>query len=485
VSSGWNGPLEKIDDFRWRIPRSYANGMRVDGIIYADDKLIQQVRADQAPQQVANVAHLPGLVGPSMAMPDIHWGYGFPIGGVAAMDLEEGVVSPGGVGYDINCGVRLLRSDLQAAEIRKYLDALVLRLYQNIPCGVGASGKLKLSARDERTVLERGSSWAVEQGFGWNSDVEYTEDRGCLKGADPAALSPRALERGRPQLGTLGSGNHFLEIQEVVDIYDEEAAKVFGLQPGQAVVMIHSGSRGLGYQVCDDNLDRMVKAMPRYGIHLPDQQLSSVPVRSPEGKQYLAAMAAAANYAWTNRQLITHWVRESFEQVLGRSAGEMGMRQIYDVAHNIAKFETHRVDGQERPVLVHRKGATRAFGPGEPEVPESYREVGQPVIIPGDMGTASYLLAGTRQAMEQSFGSTCHGAGRVMSRHAAVRAGKGRRMVEEMSRMGVIVRSRDSKTLLEEAPEAYKNIDQVVQVVHGAGLSRKVARMKPLGVIKG
>lgn len=485
MSSGWNGPLEKIDDFRWRIPRSYANGMRVDGIIYADDKLIQQVRADQAPQQVANVAHLPGLVGPSMAMPDIHWGYGFPIGGVAAMDLEEGVVSPGGVGYDINCGVRLLRSDLQAAEIRKYLDALVLRLYQNIPCGVGASGKLKLSARDERTVLERGSSWAVEQGFGWNSDVEYTEDRGCLKGADPAALSPRALERGRPQLGTLGSGNHFLEIQEVVDIYDEEAAKVFGLQPGQAVVMIHSGSRGLGYQVCDDNLDRMVKAMPRYGIHLPDQQLSSVPVRSPEGKQYLAAMAAAANYAWTNRQLITHWVRESFEQVLGRSAGEMGMRQIYDVAHNIAKFETHRVDGQERPVLVHRKGATRAFGPGEPEVPESYREVGQPVIIPGDMGTASYLLAGTRQAMEQSFGSTCHGAGRVMSRHAAVRAGKGRRMVEEMSRMGVIVRSRDSKTLLEEAPEAYKNIDQVVQVVHGAGLSRKVARMKPLGVIKG
>ncbi len=485
MSSGWNGPLEKIDDFRWRIPRSYANGMRVDGIIYADDKLIQQVRADQAPQQVANVAHLPGLVGPSMAMPDIHWGYGFPIGGVAAMDLEEGVVSPGGVGYDINCGVRLLRSDLQAAEIRKYLDALVLRLYQNIPCGVGASGKLKLSARDERAVLERGSSWAVEQGFGWNSDVEYTEDRGCLKGADPAALSPRALERGRPQLGTLGSGNHFLEIQEVVDIYDEEAAKVFGLQPGQAVVMIHSGSRGLGYQVCDDNLDRMVKAMPRYGIHLPDQQLSSVPVRSPEGKQYLAAMAAAANYAWTNRQLITHWVRESFEQVLGRSAGEMGMRQIYDVAHNIAKFETHRVDGQERPVLVHRKGATRAFGPGEPEVPESYREVGQPVIIPGDMGTASYLLAGTRQAMEQSFGSTCHGAGRVMSRHAAVRAGKGRRMVEEMSRMGVIVRSRDSKTLLEEAPEAYKNIDQVVQVVHGAGLSRKVARMKPLGVIKG
>ena len=485
MTEAWNGPLEKIDDFRWCIPTSYAKGMRVPGLIYSDAEMLKQVRKDQAPQQVSNVAHLPGLLGYSMAMPDIHWGYGFPIGGVAGVDVEEGVISPGGVGYDINCGVRLVGTDLTISDVKDQMRLLVERLFQNIPCGVGSTSKLKLSFKEERTVLNGGSAWAIKQGFGWNEDIERTEQRGCIENADPSALSERAIQRGHNQLGTLGAGNHFIEIQQVEDIFDAEVAKAFGLKKGQITIMIHTGSRGLGYQVCDDNLDRMVRAMHRYQIVIPDKQLACAPVNSPEGKQYLAAMAAAANYAWTNRQIILHWIRESFEQVLGESAEKLGMHMIYDVAHNIAKFEEHTVNGKQKKVLVHRKGATRAFAAGHPDLPEKYRNVGQPVLIPGDMGTASYVLVGTQKAMEESFGSTCHGAGRVMSRHAAIKATQGRSIQRELENRGIIVRSRGKKTLDEEMPEAYKNIDKVVEIVHGAGLSRKVARMKPLGVIKG
>ena len=485
MSEAWNGPLEKIDAYRWRIPKSYAKGMRVPGLIYADEEMLKQVRRDQAPQQVVNVAHLPGLVGYSMAMPDIHWGYGFPIGGVAGVDVEEGVISPGGVGYDINCGVRLVRTNLTFPDVKDHVRSLVERFFQKVPCGVGSTSKLKLSHRDEQAVLRDGSVWAVKQGFGWNEDVERTEQGGCIGGADAGALSARALERGRPQLGTLGAGNHFLEIQEVTEVYDAEAASAFGLEKGQITVMIHTGSRGLGYQVCDDNLDRMVRAMNRYQIVLPDKQLACAPVNSPEGKQYFAGMAAAANYAWTNRQIILHWVRESFEQVLGQSAEKLGMHMVYDVAHNIAKFEEHIVDGKRRKVVVHRKGATRAFAAGHPDLPDKYRSVGQPVLIPGDMGTASYVLVGTERAMEESLGSTCHGAGRVMSRHAAIRATKGRAIDRELADRGIIVRSRGRDTLHEEVSEAYKDINHVVEIVHGAGLSKKVVKMRPLGVVKG
>ena len=481
----WKGPLEKVDDYRWRIPTSYQKGMRVPGLIYADEAMIRQVRGDQAPQQVANVAHLPGLLGPSLAMPDIHWGYGFPIGGVAGVDADEGVISPGGVGYDINCGVRLVRTNLEASDIKDAVRPLVERMFVNVPSGVGSTGKLKLSMKEEKAVLRDGARWAVKQGFGWNEDVDRTEQNGCLHGADPDALSSRALERGRPQLGTLGAGNHFLEIQEVDEIFDEAAAGAFGLYKGQVTVMIHTGSRGLGYQVCDDSLDRMVRAMNRYKINIPDKQLACAPVTSPEGRQYFAGMAAAANYAWTNRQLILHWVRESFEQVLKQPAERLGMHMVYDVAHNIAKFEKHTIGGRDVRVVVHRKGATRAFAAGHQDLPDVYRSVGQPVLIPGDMGTASYVLVGTQLAMEESFGSTCHGAGRVMSRHAAVRKTKGRAIDRELGDRGIQVRSRSWKTLHEEVPEAYKDIDKVVNVVHGAGISRKVARMRPLGVVKG
>jgi tRNA-splicing ligase RtcB len=420
-----------------------------------------------------------------MAMPDIHWGYGFPIGGVAGVDGETGVVSPGGVGYDINCGVRLIRTDLVRRDIQSKLRDLVTGLFRNIPCGVGSTSRLRLNRKEEQSVLKEGPRWAIQRGMGWKEDLERTEQQGKIEGADPDALSERALQRGVPQLGTLGSGNHFLEIQEVETIFDPEAARAFGLEKGQITVMIHTGSRGLGYQVCDDNLDRMVRAMNRFRIQLPDKQLACAPVNSPEGNQYLAGMAAAANYAWTNRQIILHWVRETFERILAQPAERMGMHMVYDVAHNIAKWEIHEVEGVPRKVLVHRKGATRAFGPGHPDLPLVYRGVGQPVLIPGDMGTASYVLRGTRMAMEESFGSTCHGAGRLMSRHAAIRATQGRSLRQELESKGIIVLSRGKRTLQEEVPDAYKDIDRVVEIVHGAGLSGKVARMRPLGVVKG
>ncbi|PLX90250.1 MAG: RNA-splicing ligase RtcB [Desulfuromonas sp.] len=476
--------LEQIDPCRWRIPRQ--GGMRTEGLVFASAGMIDQLRREQALEQVCNVACLPGIVGPAMAMPDIHWGYGFPIGGVAAFDAEEGVVSPGGVGYDINCGVRLLRSDLEAAAIEPTLARLADTLFQNIPSGVGSQRHdLKLSIAEEKKVLSRGAGWAVEQGFGTRADLDHTEAFGCIAGADPEAVSARALERGRAQLGTLGSGNHFIEVQKVEQLFDQQAAETLGLFPGQVTVSIHTGSRGLGYQVCDDSLKAMLKAARRYGIELPDRQLCCAPLTSREAKDYLAAMACAANFAFANRQLITSWVRETFETVLGKKSADLRLSVIYDVCHNIAKWEEHEREGRKRRLCVHRKGATRAFPPGHPETPAAYRGIGQPVLIPGDMGRYSYVLVGTAGALAETFGSTCHGAGRVLSRHAAKKAARGRDIIAELARQGIMVRAAGRATVAEEIPAAYKDVSEVVDVVEQAGIGKIVARLKPLAVIKG
>jgi tRNA-splicing ligase RtcB len=418
-------------------------------------------------------------------MPDIHWGYGFPIGGVAAFDIQEGVISPGGVGYDINCGVRAITTRLSWSDIKGRVDTLVGNLFRDIPSGVGSSGDLKLTMREEKKVLREGSQWAVKHGYGFPEDLVTTEDGGRMEGADPACLSDRALERGKAQLGTLGSGNHFLELEVVEEIFDEKVAQVFGLRPGQVVVMIHSGSRGLGYQVCDDFLARMVRHVNRLDFPLPDRQLACAYLGSDEGKEYYTAMACAANYAWANRQILTHWTRQTFERTLGMSPRELGMSLLYDVCHNIAKIEDFPVEGETRRVCVHRKGATRALPPGHHALPERYRITGQPVLIPGDMGTGSYILAGAEHALTNTFGSTCHGAGRVMSRSKAIKAGRKRSIGSEMAQRGVIVMATGKRTLLEEIPEAYKNVDEVVNIVHRAGLSKKVARLRAVGCIKG
>ncbi|MBI3020643.1 MAG: RtcB family protein [Candidatus Omnitrophica bacterium] len=481
----WTGPLEKIDDYRWRIPQSYSPGMRVPGLVFADEKLLADIKTDQSLQQVANVAHLPGIVKVSMAMPDIHWGYGAPIGGVAAFDVESGIVSPGMVGYDQNCGVRLVRTDLTVEDVQPKLRTLIASLFNDIPCGVGMSGDIRISKKDADRVMTQGSRWVISKGYGVAEDAAHTESQGCLDGADPSQVSERAFQRGSDQLGTLGSGNHFLEVQAVETVYDEQAANVLGLHSGHVTVMIHSGSRGFGYQICDDYLDVTERTMAKYGISVPDRQLACAPISSDEGQRYLGAMRCAANYAWSNRQCLMHLARLTFERVFGKSWEQLGMHLVYDVAHNIAKFETHRVEGRDQTVCVHRKGATRAFPPGHPETPEGYREIGQPVIIPGDMGRHSYVLVGTQQAMEESFGSCCHGAGRVMSRSEAVRQAAGRSIEQELERQGIIVMGRGRKGVAEEQPSAYKDVNDVVQVVHNAGLAKRVARMRPIGVIKG
>ena len=479
-------PLIKIDDFRWEIPKNFMPGMHVPGRIFCDEKLLQTVKKDQALLQVAHVAHLPGIVRYSLAMPDIHWGYGFPIGGVAATDPEkEGVISPGGIGFDINCGVRLLRTNLELAEVQPKLKKLIATLFNYVPCGVGQSGNIRISNQDRSKVVTQGAKWVVKQGYGTEDDLTYTEAGGTLDGADPDAVSQRAYERGKDQLGTLGSGNHFLEVQVVDRVFDENIAQRLGLQAGVVTIMIHSGSRGFGYQICDDYLDLMRKTLNQYQIRVPDPQLACAPLSSQEGKKYLSAMCAAANYAWANRQCLMHLTRDVFTCVFQKSWQEMEIYLIYDVAHNIAKFEKHRVDNKEKMLCVHRKGATRAFGPGHPELPEKYRDLGQPVVIPGDMGRNSYLLIGTKQAFDESFGTVCHGAGRVMSRSEAVRSSKGRRIEEELEKQGIIVMSRSSKGIAEEQPQAYKDVNDVVRVVDQAGLAKKVVRMRPLGVIKG
>lgn len=494
-------PLIKIDNFRWRIEKT--GSMRTEGLIFASEKMIPHICSEKAVEQVSNVATLPGIVGKSLAMPDVHWGYGFPIGGVAAFDLERGIISPGGVGYDINCGVRVLRTNLRKQDIT--VSDLVHRFFKNIPSGVGSTGKLTLNSSEMKNVLLKGAQWAIQKGFGSTEDINHTEENGCMEGADYEVVSARAIERGRSQLGTLGAGNHFLEIQEVVEIFDEKVAGVFGLFLGQITVMIHTGSRGLGYQICDDYLKILQSAVNRYQISLPDRQLACAPINSPEGKDYFSAMAAAANYAWANRQLITHWVREAFSQSAGKSIWQLGLEVVYDVAHNIAKFEEHIISNGDEPkgsdtpssinqshpkkntrrLLVHRKGATRSFSAGHSEIPRDYKSVGQPVIVPGTMGTSSFILVGTDLAMKETWGSSCHGAGRVMSRSQILKQVRGEQLKERLTNQGIMVLSDSWKTLAEEAPEAYKDVGEVVDVCHKAGIAKKVAKLKPLGVIKG
>jgi tRNA-splicing ligase RtcB len=478
--------VERITPYQWRIPPDARPGMRVPGIVYADDELMAQIRRDGSLEQVANGATLPGIVKASMAMPDIHQGYGLPVGAVVATDAERGVISPGGVGYDINCGVRLLRTDLERAAVAPRLAALVDALALAIPSGVGAGGRVRLGPRDERRgPVLRGARWAIEQGYGEAGDLGAIESHGTIPGADPDAVSSRAYERGRSQVGTLGSGNHFLEVQVVDEVLLPEVAAVLGLELGLVTVMIHTGSRGLGHQVCTDALGVMQGAMRRYGIGLPDRQLACAPVDAPEARAYLGAMRAAANFAFANRQCLAHFAREAFERTLGVAPRALGWRLVYDVAHNIAKEEEHEVDGRRRRVLVHRKGATRAFPPGHPELPDAYRAIGQPVLIPGDMGRYSYVLVGTEGSMRETFGSTCHGAGRVMSRTAAVKAARGRSIAGELAARGIVARASGREALAEEMPEAYKDVKSVVEVVERAGLSRVVARLRPLGVVKG
>jgi tRNA-splicing ligase RtcB len=476
--------IVRLTETVWEIPR--RGGMRVPGRVYASERMMHELRDDPALTQVANVAHLPGIVGAALAMPDIHWGYGFPIGGVAAVDADEGAISPGGIGFDINCGVRLVRTVLDAEDVAPHLGRIGDALYQAVPAGVGSSGAIpKLSGREETRILARGAAWAVSEGFGRASDLDATEERGCLAMADPEAVSETARERGRPQVGTLGSGNHFLEVQEVDAVRDAAAAAALGIRAGQLCLMIHSGSRGLGYQVCDDALRVMGRAMERYGIRMPDRQLACVPLSSPEGRAYLGAMAAAANFAWANRQVMQGLAEQALAAALGIGPERLGATLVYDVCHNIAKLEEHPVGRTRRRLCVHRKGATRAFGPGHPALPAHLRRLGQPVIIPGDMGRYSFLCLGTETAMAESFGTTCHGAGRLMSRAQAKKAGRGLDLVGELAGRGVTVRARSLPGIAEEMPWAYKDVAEVVDVVERAGLARVVARLRPRVVVKG
>jgi tRNA-splicing ligase RtcB len=475
--------LKKLDDYRWEIPKT--GNMRVPGIIYSSSSMIEDIRKDESLKQVANVATLPGIIRASLAMPDIHWGYGFPIGGVAAFDWDNGIISPGGVGYDINCGVRLAATLLKEEDLKGRVKDLADALYRNIPCGVGSTGSIKLSVKDQKKVLAQGSRWAATQGMGEHEDIAHTEDGGCMDNADPDVVSERALERGQKQLGTLGSGNHFLEVGIVEKIYQPDYASIFGLFEGQVTLILHSGSRGFGYQVCDDFLALMIKHVKKIGIDLPDRQLACAMIKSEEGMDYFNAMACAANYAWANRQILLHRSREVFQSFFGIGPKALGMKLVYDICHNIAKKETHFFEGKARQVCVHRKGAVRAFGPGHPSICQDYRSIGQPILIPGDMGTASYILVGTQKAMDETFGSTCHGAGRILSRKAALKAGRGRPIYRELEDKGIIVRWTGKSTLAEEMPEAYKDISRVVEVVHNAGISTKVAKLRPVAVIKG
>lgn len=483
--NGSDVKIERVRGCLWEIPRT--GRMRVPGRVFADDRLMDDIRREKSLDQVANVAHLPGIVSWSLAMPDIHWGYGFPIGGVAATDpAEGGVISPGGVGYDINCGVRLVTSRIERAEAASNIRRLVEALFQDVPCGLGSSGAIgKLSRIELADVAREGASWAVSRGYGSEGDLERTEERGRLAGADPDLVGSRAMKRGLDQLGTLGSGNHFMEVGWVDEVYDGSAARVFGLTEGTVTLFIHSGSRGFGYQICDDYLDVMQNSVERYGIELPDRQLACVPVESDEGRRYLSAMACAANYAWANRQVMMALAKRSVSRVLGRSEEDLGLRLLYDVCHNIAKLEEHSVGGRPRTLCVHRKGATRAFPRDHEKVPAVYRSVGQPVLVPGDMGTESYVCVGTEAAMSETFGSTCHGAGRVMSRSRARKTAGGRNLQAELADAGVYVMATGKGTLAEEMPSAYKDVSNVVDVMERAGIARKVARLRPMGVVKG
>jgi tRNA-splicing ligase RtcB len=475
--------LVQIDEVRWEIPRT--GKMRVPGLIYTDARTLPDIEKDESADQVFNVAQLPGIVGRSLAMPDVHWGYGFPIGGVAAFDEHEGVVSPGGVGYDINCGVRIALTGLKKESLYPKIRLLIDSLFAKVPSGVGSKGGIRLNKSELSKVLKAGAAWAVSQGMGEESDLDRIEAGGALKGADPSVVSDRAFERGKDQLGTLGSGNHFLEIGFIEKIFDEDTAARWGIFQDQVTIMVHSGSRGLGYQVCDDFLARMVKSVVVEGIELPDRQLACTRLHTPLAREYLGAMAAAANFAFANRQVLMHLVRTTWEKSLGISPRDLQFRLLYDVCHNIAKFETHTLNGEKKRVMVHRKGATRAFPKNHPELSEVYRSTGQPVLIPGDMGRASYILAGQEGAMNETFGSACHGAGRMLSRHEALRQTKGRSIERELQDRNVYPRWVGRKTLREEFPDAYKDVSIVVDVVQRAGLARRIAKIRPMGVVKG
>ncbi|MGC8837123.1 MAG: RtcB family protein [Anaerolineae bacterium] len=477
--------LKRIGKYIFEIPADFRSDMRVPARIYADDDLLEAALQDRSVEQLINTAALPGVVRYTLALPDIHQGYGPPIGGVIATRYPEGIISPGAVGYDINCGVRLLASNVRAEEVAPYMEDLLEALFRDVPSGVGIGGGIRLSAQEMDQVLERGAAWAVAKGYGTKDDLVRCEEQGAMPGADPRAVSGRARDRGKDQLGTLGSGNHFLEVQVVDEIYDPEVAEAFGLFPGQLAIQIHSGSRGLGHQVCTDYVQSFQSAVQKYGIRLPDRELVCAPLDSPEGRAYFGAMAASANFAWANRQCLAHLVRQTFDKVLSGKVKDRELRTVYDVAHNIAKLEEHEVDGRKMKLCVHRKGATRAFPPGHPAVPEPYRAVGQPVLVPGDMGTASYVLVGTERAMEETFGTSCHGAGRVLSRAAAKKKIRGEKLRQELEARGILVRAGSMPGLAEEAPDAYKDIERVVQVVHELGIARKVARLRPLAVMKG
>ncbi|HEX5481536.1 MAG TPA: RtcB family protein [Terriglobia bacterium] len=477
------GDIQKIDDYRWLIPRTSHPGMLTDALIYTDQNMLRDLAKDLSLEQAVNVAMLPGIVGRSMAMPDIHQGYGFPIGGVAATDPDEGgVISPGGVGFDINCGVRLLATSLNVDEVRPRVRDLVNQLFRDVPCGAGRKGAISISHQELDRVLVEGAAWMVGQEYGEPDDLEHCEENGAIDGADATAVSDRAKHRGLPQLGTIGSGNHFLEVQYVERIFEESAAQTLGLHLNQIAVLIHCGSRGLGHQACTDYLREMDENSAKYDYNLPDRQLACVPVHSREGQHYLAAMRASANFAWANRQGITHFTRQAFRRIF---SAETQVRVVYDVCHNIAKLERHSVNGREKNLMVHRKGATRAFPPQRPELPSHYQEIGQPVLIPGSMGTASYVLLGTEGAFRETFGTTCHGAGRLMSRTAAKKSEYAKNARERLEQQGILVRSETRDGIREEIPEAYKDVDAVVNIVHNAGISRRVARLRPLGVIKG
>ena len=481
----WNGKLEKIDDNRWKISKDQYPGMKTDAVIYSSEKLLEHVVQDNSPQQAANVACLPGIVGNSMAMPDIHWGYGFPIGGVAAVDAYGGSISPGGIGFDINCGVRLIKTDLTMDDIKGNVKPLMDALYKNVPSGLGSKGLTRITQNDLSEILEVGSKWAVENGFGWENDIKVTEEEGCMKDADQTGVGDKSRKRGLPELGSLGSGNHFLELDFVDRVFDEKTAKAFGLKKGCLTITVHCGSRGCGHQIATDYLQKMEHYVKTSNVELPDRQLACAPLNDRLGEEYYRAMCCGANYAWTNRQMITHWARESFEQVLGDSAENMGMDVVYDVAHNIAKMERHDVDGHSMDVLVHRKGATRSFAPGRSEITQKYRDYGQPVLIPGDMSTGTYVLAGRKGAMQETFGSTCHGAGRQMSRKSAMENLDINAVRREMEDRGIYLKSGSEAGVLEEAPDAYKDVSEIIEVVCNAGLTAKVAKLTPLGVVKG
>lgn len=477
--------FKRLTPYLYEIPASHRPDMRVPARFYADAELLELALEDKSLDQLANSATLPGIVAYALAMPDIHQGYGFPIGGVVATRVPDGVISPGGVGYDINCGVRLLGTRLSQQDVEPYLDELATQLQRNAPHGVGRGGEFRLNRKQVEEVVRKGARWALERGYATEADLERTEENGRIAGADPAKISARAYERAHDQLGTLGSGNHFIEVDVVDEIFDDTAAARMGLSPGQIVVQIHCGSRGFGHQICTDYVAAFQRVIHRYNIQLPDRELVCAPLNSPEGQDYMAAMNGAANFAFANRQLLTHLVRRSFDDTLVGRVDDHSVYQIYDIAHNIAKIEEHEVDGRRMKVCVHRKGATRAFGPGSPVLPEVYRDIGQPVLVPGSMGTASWVLVGTEGSMAQTFGSTCHGAGRVMSRSRAKKEVQGGDLRRKLEERGIRVRAGSLAGLAEEAPQAYKDVDRVIEIVHGAGIARKVARLKPVAVVKG